>query len=315
MSTSNHKSYTPTASESIPKMVDMEKIIASKNPAILKWTPRFIINYIKRVIHQDEVNYVLHTYGHLRGLAFNDAIIKEHWHSWYQAHGLENVPTGRRYIFASNHPLGAFDGLILMSAIGARFPELRFIVNDLLLYLKPFDPLFIPVNKHGRQSAAYANQIEATYASDRQVLYFPAGLCSRRYNGRITDPPWHPAFIRKAVQYKRDVVPVFFEGRNSNRFYRIESIRKRLGIKLNIGMFCLPDEFFRQKNRLFNLYFGDPIPCETFDKSRTAAQWTQVVRDAVYGLKEERRQEPDREKEQACVRQTENDREAPTNRR
>ncbi|MDR2361944.1 MAG: 1-acyl-sn-glycerol-3-phosphate acyltransferase [Prevotellaceae bacterium] len=286
MSASNRELFTLKSSEAIHKMVDIEHIIASKNPKLLKWTPRFVINYIKRFIHEDEVNYVLHTYGHLHGLEFNDAIIKEHWHSWYQPHGLERIPTDRRYIFASNHPLGAFDGLILMSAIGKRFPELRFIVNDLLLYLKPFDPLFIPINKHGRQSADYARRIDATYASDRlQVLYFPAGLCSRRYNGQISDPPWQPAFIRKAIQYKRDIIPVFFEGRNSNRFYRIESIRKRLGIKLNIGMFYLPDEFFRQKNRTFNLYFGDPIPYSTFDSSRTPAQWTQCVRETVYGLK------------------------------
>ncbi len=167
----------------IPAIIDVEKIIAEKNPRLLKWTPRFILNYIKRTIHQDEVNYVLHTYGDVKkltGLAFNDAIIKDHWHSWYHPHGLENIPQEGRYLFASNHPLGAFDGLILMSAIGHRWEHIRFIVNDLLLYLKPFDPLFVPVNKHGRQSAGYAKRIDDTYGSDAQVLYFPAGLCSRR---------------------------------------------------------------------------------------------------------------------------------------
>ncbi|MDR2359614.1 MAG: 1-acyl-sn-glycerol-3-phosphate acyltransferase [Prevotellaceae bacterium] len=269
----------------VPKVVDIGQIIAAKNPRLLKLLPRFVVNYIKRTIHEDEVNEVLHTYGRLRGLAFNDAIIKDHWHSWYHSHGLENIPVNNRYIFASNHPLGAFDGLILMSAIGARFKKIRFIVNDLLLYLQPFEPLFVPVNKYGRQPEGYAQRIDETYASDAQVLYFPAGLCSRRIHGEITDLPWKPNFIRKAIQYKRSVVPVYFEGRNSNWFYGLSNFRKRLGIKANIELLYLPDEFFKQKNRTFNLYFGEPIPYETFDTSHSPASWTQMVREKVYELR------------------------------
>ncbi|MDR3350890.1 MAG: acyltransferase [Prevotellaceae bacterium] len=270
----------------VPKAVDIEKIIFARNPQLRKWLPRFALRYIRRVIHEDEVNEVLHTYGHLRGLAFNDAVIKGHWRSWYHSHGLENIPEeGQRYIFASNHPLGAFDGLILMSAIGARFRDIRFIVNDLLLCLRPFEPLFVPVNKHGRQPADYARRIDEAYRSDVQILYFPAGLCSRRIHGQIADLPWKPNFIQKAIQYKRPVVPVYFEGRNSSRFYRLSNLRKWLGIKLNIEMFYLPDEFFKQKGRTFDLYFGQPIPYETFDKSHPAAYWAQMVREKAYELK------------------------------
>jgi putative hemolysin len=269
----------------VPKVVDIEKIIAAKNPRLRKLLPRFVMNYIKRVIHEEEVNEVLHTYGHLRGLSFNNAIIKEHWHSWYHSYGLEKIPVNNRYIFVSNHPLGAFDGLILMSAIGTRFNNIRFIVNDLLLYLKPFEPLFVPVNKYGRQPAGYAQRIAETYASDAQVLYFPAGLCSRRIHGEITDLPWKSNFIQKAIQYKRPVVPVYFEGRNSNWFYGLSNVRKWLGIKANIELLYLPDEFFKQKNRTFNLYFGNPIPYETFDTRCPAAYWTQMVREKVYELR------------------------------
>lgn len=284
MNASSHSSAI-VSPPPVPKVVNIKRIIAAKNPRLLKLLPRFVLNYIRRVIHEDEVNEVLHTYGHLRGLEFNDAIIKEHWHSWYHAHGLENIPVNNRYIFASNHPLGAFDGLILMSAIGARFKEIRFIVNDLLLYLRPFEPLFVPVNKYGRQPADYAQRIAETYTSDAQVLYFPAGLCSRRIHGEITDLPWKPNFIQKAIQYKRSVVPVYFEGRNSNWFYGLSNFRKRLGIKANIELLYLPDEFFKQKNRTFNLYFGRPIPYETFDKSHSLAYWTQMVREKAYGLR------------------------------
>jgi hypothetical protein len=196
----------------IPDFVDVDKLIASKNPALLKWIPRFVRNYIKRVIHQEDVNYIVHTSGHHQGIDFVNAIINEHLQATYTTHGLENIPAEGRYVFVSNHPLGAFDGLILMSAIGARFEHIRFIVNDLLLNLKSFDPIFVPVNKHGRQSTAYAEKIEEVYAAEHtQVLNFPAGLCSRRIKGEITDLPWKRNFLQKAIHYQRDIVPIYFD--------------------------------------------------------------------------------------------------------
>ncbi len=275
-----------SAQSSIPEFINIDKLIASKNPALLKWIPRFVRNYIRRTIHQDEVNYVVHTYGHNKGLDFVNAIIREHWHAGYTTHGLDNIPAEGRYVFASNHPLGAFDGLILMSAIGARFENIRFIVNDLLMNLTSFAPLFVPVNKHGRQPAEYAAKIEEVYSGkNTQVLNFPAGLCSRRIHGQITDLPWKRNFLQKAIAYQRDIVPIYFDGHNSNFFYRLANFRKRLGIKANIEMFYLPDEFFKQKNAHYNVYFGDPIPYQTFDKSRSLDGWVQFIREKTYMLK------------------------------
>jgi len=270
----------------IPEFINIDKLIASKNPTLLKWIPRFVRNYIKRVIHQDEVNYVVHTYGHHQGLDFVNAIINEHWQAHYTTHGLDAIPTDGRYVFVSNHPLGAFDGLILMSAIGARFENIRFIVNDLLLNLKSFDPLFVPVNKHGRQSTQYAGKIEEVYVGENtQVLNFPAGLCSRRIKGEITDLPWKRNFLQKAISYRRDIVPIYFDGRNSNFFYRLASFRKFWRIKANIEMFYLPDEFFKQKKAHYNVYFGEPIPYQSLDKSKTLDEWTKIVREKTYALK------------------------------
>jgi putative hemolysin len=270
----------------IPVFVDVDKLIASKNPALLKWIPRFMRNYIKRTVHQDEINYIIHTYGPRQGLNFVNGIIHEHFQISYTTHGLEAIPAAGRYVFASNHPLGAFDGLVLMSAIGARFEHIRFIVNDLLLNIKEFDPLFVPVNKHGRQSTAYAGKIEEVYAAENtQVLNFPAGLCSRRIKGEITDLPWKRNFLQKAIHYQRDIVPVYFDGRNSNFFYRLANFRKFMRIKANIEMFYLPDELFKQKKAHYNVYFGEPIPYQTFDKSRTLEEWTKLVREKTYALK------------------------------
>jgi putative hemolysin len=265
------------------KFIDIKEIIRKKSPALAGIMPGFVVSLMKRLIHEDEVNRIIYDYRDRHGLAFVRSILED-MKVTYRMEGLEQVLAGGRYIFASNHPLGGFDGLVLMDAIGTKFPEIRFIVNDLLLNLKNFEPVFVPVNKHGRQSSEYARKINGTYSGDVQVLYFPAGLCSRKINGQITDPKWNKSFIQKAVQYGRDVVPIYFEGRNSNFFYNLANFRKKTGIRANIEMTFLVDEFFKQKGRHFRLRFGAPIAHTAFDKSKNYHQWADMVRRKVYAM-------------------------------
>ena len=266
------------------KFIDIEEVIRKKNAALTKMMPGFMVSFMKRLIHEDEINRIIYDYRDRYGLAFVRSILED-MRVTYSMKGLDQVPVNGRYIFASNHPLGGFDGLVLMDAIGTVFPEIRFIVNDLLLNLKNFEPIFVPVNKHGRQSVEYARKIDETYSSDAQVLYFPAGLCSRKIKKQIIDLKWNRNFIRKAVKYQRDVVPVYFEGRNSNFFYNLANLRKMLGIKANLEMTFLVDEFFKQTGQHIQLKFGKPISYTTFDKSKNDDQWTDAVREMVYSMR------------------------------
>jgi hypothetical protein len=267
-------------------LINIEKIIKTKSPFLAKVLPKFVINYIKRIVHEDEVNHILSTYGHLKGVDFVNATLGE-LNISHIAKGLENIDNSpnSRFIFASNHPLGALDGLVLMSAIGKHYNNnVKFVVNDILMNLKPLEPIFVPVNKHGRQTSDYLKQTNDAYGSDSQILYFPAGLCSRKIKGKIIDLDWKKNIIGKAVEYKRDIVPIYFSGKNSNFFYRLANLRKKMGIKANIEMFYLSDEFFKQKNNTFELIFGEPIKYSTFDKSKSQAEWVNFVREKTYSL-------------------------------
>lgn len=263
--------------------VDIEKLIASKNPRLLRYIPRFALRYLKRALHLDEVNYVLTAYR-TPGLTFLHDLIG-YLNISYSVQGTEWLQQGQRYLFVSNHPLGGLDGVIIMSAIGKIFPNIKFPVNDFLLWLQPLQPLFLPINKHGAQSAEAARWLRECLSSDAQVLYFPAGLCSRKIKGEITDLPWKKSFIKMAVDHKRSVVPMFFEGRNSNFFYGLASWRKRLGIKANLEMLYLADELFKQRNSSFTLSIGEAIPYETFTKEKNLNEWANFVRQKTYNLK------------------------------
>ena len=202
----------------------------------------------------------------------------------YKVFGRENIPVKGRYIFVSNHPLGGLDGLVFIYELSKYFPDIKFPVNDILTNIENLSGIFLPVNKHGAQGKDAARRIEEAYSSDSQILYFPAGLCSRKKRGVIKDLQWHKSFISKAIQHKRDIVPAYFSGRNSNFFYNLSNIRKFLGIKANIEMLYLADEMFRQKDKEILLVFGKTIPWETFDKTRSAPEWADWVKSKSYEL-------------------------------
>ncbi|NOY38105.1 MAG: glycerol acyltransferase [Chlorobi bacterium] len=267
------------------QLIDIEKVINNKDPRLLKVLPGFLIRYLKRIIHQEELNTFLSEHGHLEGLPFIRAAL-EMLEIKYHVIGKENIPKNGRFIFVSNHPLGGLDGLVFIQEVGTLFPDIKFPVNDLLLNIYNLNNIFLPVNKHGAQSRVAARAIEDAYASESQILNFPAGLCSRKHSGVIMDIEWKKHFISKAVTYERDILPVFFSGRNSGFFYNLSNLRVFLGIKSNFEMIYLPHEMFKQKGKELTLIFGKPISYTLFDKSRTPVQWADYVKKVVYNLGE-----------------------------
>ena len=268
-----------------PLQLDVEKILADKNPKIHRVLPGFVIRYLKRIAHQDGINDILRNFANLRGAAFNDAALG-YMGITYRAHGVENLPKGGRNIFVSNHPLGGLDGMVFMSELTKHFPAIKFPVNDILLYIENYGDIFLPVNKVGTFGRDAAKLMDEAYASDYQLLNFPAGICSRKIKGVITDLPWQKSFIVKAVQHQRDIVPCYFAGRNSSFFYNLANFRTFIGLKMNLEMLYLVDEMFRQNGKDIDVYFGNPIPWQTFDKSRKPQEWADMVCEKTYNLPE-----------------------------
>lgn len=267
-----------------PNLIDLDKVFMDKAPKLYAKTPAFALNYIKRKIHLNELNEILTIYADKYGVDFMDSVV-QYFDLRLEVNGLDNIPNDNRYIFVSNHPLGGLDGICLSSIIGNKFDKkIKYLVNDVLYFIKNLRPIFLPINKYGAQAKEKANQLNEAYASDDQIITFPAGLCSRKINGRIYDLQWQKSFIQKAIQTKRDVVPIYFDAKNSNFFYRFANIRKKLGIKFNIETFFLPDEMFKNKHKTFSVTFGNPIPWESFDETKSHQQWAETVKDITYNL-------------------------------
>lgn len=270
-----------------PFLIDIDNILKAKMGKRARYVPSFVTAWLKRIIHQDWLNSYILQEGEKQGVEWIDDCLK-FLDVTLNVEGLENLPDdtgGQRYTFVSNHPLGGPDGLALRSVLGGHYDgRIKYLVNDLLMNLSGLAPLFVGINKTGRQSRDFPRMVEAVFQSDNHVIMFPAGICSRKIEGKIQDLDWKKTFITKSVETKRDVVPIHFGGRNSDFFYNLANFTKRLGLKVNLAMLYLVDELYKNRHKTFTIKIGKPIPYTQFTNEKTPAEWASLVRDIVYKL-------------------------------
>ena len=268
------------------QLIDIESVVKSKLPQHYKKIPKWLFRFAAWLICQKEMNHVLITLDGKEGIEFADAMTQM-LRVDYKIEGMENIPSEGRFIFTSNHPLGAFDGISCIKILGQRYPKFKLIANDMLMYVHPLRSIFLPVNTLGAQNRRNMAAInEAYHDPEIQLMTFPAGFCSRFMEGKIQDVAWKKSVITQAVESKRDIIPMYFEGRNSLFFYGLEWLRRMLGMKFNIGLILLPRQMMRHaRGKTFGVRIGRPIPWQTFDDSRTPIQWAAWLREQTYLLK------------------------------
>lgn len=269
------------------KFIDVEKLISSKNPKLLKRLPGFIIRYVKKILHQEEVNQILHENKDLLNADFCKEIV-DRFNLKLNTQGLENIPKTGGITIACNHPLGGMDAIALVDQLADHRPDLKFIVNDLLLSLENLKGLFAGVNKHGSTALSSLQQVDELFQSDQAVVVFPAGLVSRKIDGKVQDLKWKKTFVSRARKYNRPIIPVNIDGQLSSFFYRLHKLRSFLGIKANIEMFYLVNELFKQVGEEIDITIGKAILPEDLEDDRSDWEWAEFIRSKCYQLKENR---------------------------
>ena len=264
--------------------IDLDAVIDSRKGG--EKIPRFVRSVLKRFIHIDEINDFL-AEGK-EGLEFCQGAMR-FLDIRAEISGKENfdlIPAGSKCTIVSNHPLGGIDGIVTIAMLNERFGTgIRLLANSFLMELKGLAPLCIPINKTGKQSRNFPAMVEAGFQSDNHILMYPAGICSRRQpDGQIRDIKWTKTFIAKSVEYQRDVVPIRFGGQNSDFFYKLANFSDKHIKKVNIAMLFLVDEMYKNVHKTFEVKIGKPIPWQTFDKSKSATEWAQYVKDIVYKI-------------------------------
>lgn len=268
--------------------IDIDKVLHDKAGKKAGYIPRFMVSWLKKTIHQEEINAFLEEEGNRQGVPWLWDCLR-YLGVELKVEGRENLPSpsdGKLYTFVSNHPLGGQDGVALGAVLGEHYDgRIKYLVNDILMNLHGLAPLCIPINTTGKKGRDFPKMVEAGFAGNDHIIMFPAGLCSRRQkDGQIRDLAWKKTFITKSVSSQRDVVPIYFSGRNSNFFYRLANICKWLHLKFNVAMLFLVDEMYKNRNKTFTIKIGEPIPWQTFDRSRSDQEWAAYVREKVYQL-------------------------------
>ncbi|NPA45175.1 MAG: glycerol acyltransferase [Chlorobi bacterium] len=265
------------------KLIDIEKVISDKNPKLYRSIPKFVIRYIKKTIHQKDLNKFIQANNDKFGFDF----LKETFIAFDVSAEIvnkEKLPENGKYIFVANHPIGSFDGLHLIGMLYEKYGKVKAVVNDVLLNLKNLNDFFVGVNLHGSTPREQVENLSKIFEMGVPVLFFPSGKVSRKENGIITDKEWKKTFISRAIKHKLDIVPIHVEGRLSNKFYRIANLRKKIGIKSNIEMFFLVDEVFKIRGSKLKITIGEAISYKTFDNSKNHYNWAQEVKEHVYKI-------------------------------
>ena len=267
------------------KFIEVRKLIADKNPALLKWLPGFVVKWVERIIHQDRINAFMWEHRDSNAFEFcKDAVTELNLD--LNIDGVENIPPQpESCIFVANHPFGGMDAITIIYLLRDIRPDIKFIVNDLLMAVTTLKEKFVGVNKVGRSASQSLQKVEEQFAGGSATFLFPSGLVSRKIKGEILDLEWKKTFVTKAKKYGKPVIPVHIEGSLTNRFYRLANLRKFLGIKVNIEMFLLADELFKQQDKQVNITIGSPVLPEKFTKEKTDFEWAQWMRQEVYKLK------------------------------
>lgn len=265
------------------KHIDLASSIKESDSEFLKKLPGFVVRSLEKIIKQEELNYIIEKYKDCEGGDFHRSIVKE-FNITLEVEGLENLPENRKCFFLSNHPFGIVDGLILTKTVIEKYGTFKAIGNESFRFVPNLRPYIALVNPYGMSPKSYVTELEKVYRSDVAITHFPAGIVSRRINGKIQDREWQKSFITRAISCQRDIVPFYFHGRNSNLFYGINIVRRALGIKTNIELALLPRELFLKRNKTIRLKIGRPIPWQKFDSSLTHVQWAQKVREHVYSM-------------------------------
>jgi len=263
--------------------LDVKQLFKAKNPNLYRILPGFFFRYLKKIAHEEQLNYILKTHGHKNGIDFLKPTL-DYFEASADIIGEANFPETSRIIIAANHPLGSIDGMLLIKAVYEHYGKAKALVNDMLMTLEPLQEFFIGFNKHGSTARQTIKELNTLLEKDYPIIYFPSGMVSRKYNGVIEDPEWKKTFINNAVQYERTVVPIHISGRLSESFYRKASLRRFLGIGMNIEMLYLPHELFKLQKPKLKFTVASSISHRQFDKSKTAPEWAEEVRKYVYEL-------------------------------
>lgn len=265
-------------------MLNIEALVSEKypalahKPAVLK-TP--VMQLLRQLFHEDEVNQFLHTHQDLGAFEFTDKVLEHFCISYLvSAREKENIPSEGRVVIVSNHPLGTLDGLVLLKLVGEVRRDIKILANDLLWQFEPLRPLLLPVDNLTQSGyRKTVREVTDCLQKEQAVIIFPAGEVSRATATGIKDGPWQSGFVHFARKTNAPILPIHLNSKNSAIFYSLSMIYRP------IGGLMLVNEMFKKNAEDMPVRIGELIPLERFDNNELPLKTRlKLLRKHVYRL-------------------------------
>lgn len=273
--------------------ISVKKIMDSKFPGLSAKIPRFFMRYVQRITHEKEINLFFRDNEEKRGYELLKAYL-DYCRVTYKAEGLEQSKGFSKITFVSNHPMGVLDSASLIVTLAEGGFEAKVPANDLVVSMGDIGSFTVPVNKTGSNSKNLA-ALNDMFKLEDPLVFFPAGLSSRKVKGELLDVKWTKTAFARSVKNDRVIVPVFISGANTSFFYNLSRFRKSIGLKMNVEQYFLIHEAHKLKGSHFDLIFGKPIRPDVFDKRYDILTWAAKVKAHVYRMRDGYRGEFDPE--------------------
>ena len=135
------------------------------------------------------------------------------------------------------------------------------MANDLLMAIKPLQPVLLPVdNMNGKTARDSLHAITDHLQKEGALIIFPAGEVSRLGAKGIRDTRWRNGFLRFASKTGSPIIPLFINARNSMFFYALSVLARPL------STIWLVREMFKQNHNCVDIRIGNPISYQDYSK-------------------------------------------------
>ena len=236
---------------------ELQKVLGIKG-----FPGRCIARLAYRILELEKVNRVHDKYHDSVGPAFSGHVLDDIGVRYeIPQEQLERIPKEGGFITVSNHHYGAIDGMILNTVVGSRRPDYRILTTFFLSLIPSLKDSFIPVDNFSTGGARSISGIRTAlgHIADGKALgLFPAGeVGTWQKKGRVVeDIPWAENIIKLIRKSGFPVVPIYFEGGNSDSFHILGKIHPRL------RTVRLIHEVFNKPGKVVQVRIGQPIPAE-----------------------------------------------------
>lgn len=251
-----------------------------------------------RILGLNRINGIYSHIYRYQGLDFADKLL-EHLNVScdFIPDELEYLPKDQPFIIVSNHPFGAIDGVMMLSILGRRRPDLKILTNFILSYIPNLEEHFFPVNpftdRPGIRSSLGGLKMAKEHLAAGGVLgLFPSGEVSSNKNRDkvVKDIEWQSSIIKLIKGAGVPVVPVYFNGSNSRLFHLMGKVNPYLRTAR------LPHELINKRDKTISLRIGRPVMPTELDEFVDIRMLGKYLWNRIYALEANVREGDSQEK-------------------